>query len=57
MTIGKNVESIGKNAFYGDKKLKKIVIKSKKLKKAYASGFKGIAEKAVIDVPNSKVKA
>ena len=57
VTIGKNVQVIGKNAFNGAKKLKKIIIKSKKLKKAYASSIKGISKKAVLDVPNRKVKA
>ena len=57
VTIGKHVQVIGKNAFNGDKKLKKIVIKSKNLKKAYASSIKGISKKAVIDVPNKKIKA
>ena len=57
VTIGKNVQVIGKNAFHGAKKLKKIIIRSKKLKKAYASSIKGISKKAVLDVPNRKVKA
>ncbi len=57
ITIGKNVRKIGKKAFYGDRKLEKIRIKSVKLKKAYKDSLKGIAKKAVINVPNQKVKA
>lgn len=50
-TIGKNVASIGKRAFYGDKKLKNIVIKGRKLKKVGASALKYISKKAVIKAP------
>jgi hypothetical protein len=57
VTVGKNVTKIGKNAFYGCKKLKKIVIKSKKLKSVGKNAFKGIQKNATIDVPNSKKKA
>ena len=57
VTVGKNVTKIGKNAFYGCKKLKKIVIKSKKLKSVGKNAFKGIKKNATIDVPNSKKKA
>ena len=57
VTIGKNVQVIGKNAFNGAKKLKKIIIKSKKLKKAYASSIRGISKKAVIQAPKAKKKA
>ncbi len=57
VTVGKNVTKIGKNAFYGCKKLKKIVIKGKNLKTVGKNAFKGIQKNAVIDVPNSKKKA
>ncbi len=57
VTIGKNVQVIGKNAFNGAKKLKKMIIKSKKLKKAYASSIRGISKKAVIQAPKAKKKA
>ena len=57
VTIGKNVTKIGKNAFYGCKKLKTIVIKSKKLKSVEKNALKGIKKNATIDVPNSKKKA
>lgn len=56
-TIGKNVTTIGKKAFYGDKKLKSIVIKSKNLKKVGASALKNISSKAVIKVPKGKKTA
>ena len=54
VTIGKYVTTIGKNAFYGDKKLKKIVIKTKKLKKVGKNALKGISKTAQIQVPKSK---
>ena len=57
VTIGKNIIKIGKNSFYGCKKLKSIVIKSKKLKSIGKNAFKGIHKKAEIDVPSSKKKA
>ncbi|HBA98010.1 MAG TPA: cell surface protein, partial [Lachnospiraceae bacterium] len=59
VTIGKNVKSIGKNAFKGCKNLKKIVVKTKKLtaKKVGSKAFKGINSKAVVKVPKGKVKS
>ena len=57
VTVGANVTKIGKNAFYGCKKLKKIIIKSKKLKSVGKNALKGIKKNATIDVPNSKKKA
>ena len=59
ITVGKNIISIGKNAFRNCKNLKKIVIKTKKLtaKKVGSNAFKGINSKAVIKVPEGKVKA
>lgn len=58
LTIGTNIESIGKNAFKDCKNLKNIVIKSKKLtiKKTGKNAFKRINSKAVIKVPKSKFK-
>lgn len=55
--IGKNVTSIGKKAFYGDKKLKSIQVKGTALKKVGSKALKNIAAKAVIKVPKSKKKA
>ena len=54
--IGKNVEGIGKNAFYGCKKLKKIIIKTALLTQnsVGAKAFKGIHKKAVVKVPKKK---
>lgn len=59
ITVGKNITSIGKNAFRNCKNLKKIVIKTKKLtaKKVGSNAFKGINSKAVVKVPEGKVKA
>ena len=58
VVIGKNVKKIGKQAFYKCKKLKKITIKSKKLKKKSigANAFKGINKKAKFKVPKKKLK-
>ena len=59
VTIGKNVNKIGANAFKNCSKLKSIVIKSTKLtaKKVGKNAFKGINKKATFKVPKSKVKA
>lgn len=57
VTIGKNVQTIGKKAFYNANKLKKIVVKSKKLKSVGKKAFKGIHKNAVIKVPSKKLKA
>lgn len=58
VTIGKNIKSIGKNAFKGCKNLKKIIVKTKKLtaKRIGSNAFKGINNKAVVKVPKGKVK-
>ena len=59
VTIGKNIKSIGKNAFYGCGKLKKITIKTTKLTAGAvgAGAFKGINQKAVIKCPKAKKTA
>lgn len=57
VTVGKNVTKIGKNAFAGCKKVKSIVIKSKKLKSVGKYAFRNIKSNAVIKVPSSKQKA
>ena len=59
VVIGKNISSIGKNAFYGCKKLKTIQIKTTKLKskKVGKNAFKGIYKNAKIKVPSKKLKA
>lgn len=56
ITIGSNLTQIGKSAFEGCKKLKKITIKSSKLKKVGKKAIKGIHKKATIKVPKKKIK-
>ena len=56
VTIGAEVMKIGKKAFYGDKKLKKISIKSAKLVSVGKNAIKGINKKAVIKVPKNQRK-
>lgn len=53
-TIGKNVRSIGKNAFYGCKKLKTVRINSTKLTKIGSKAFYGNAKKLKFKVPKKK---
>lgn len=59
VTIGKNVKSIGKQAFYGCKRLTLIKIKTTNLKanKVGKQAFKGISPKATIELPKKKYKA
>ena len=59
LTIGKNVTSIGKYAFYGCTKLKTITIKSASLtsKSLGTKSFSGIYSKAVVKVPKAKYSA
>ena len=56
--IGKNVTKIGKKAFGKCKKLKLLVIKSRKLKakNVAKNAFKGITKKTIVKVPKSKIK-
>lgn len=56
ITIGKNVKTIGANAFYGCKNLKTIVIQSTQLKTIGKNTFKGIYSKAKIKVPKNRFK-
>lgn len=58
LTIGSNIKTIGANAFKGCKKLNNITIKTTKLTNASvgSKAFSGIAEKATIKVPKSKLK-
>lgn len=51
VTIGENVTKIGKNAFYGCKALKTIVVNCTELKSVGKNAFKGIYAKATIKVP------
>lgn len=53
-TIGSNITTIGKKAFYSDSKLKQIIIESKRLKTIEKNAFKGISKKAIFLVPDGK---
>lgn len=57
LVIGKNVTSIGKNAFYGCKNLKNVVIKTKSLTRTSvkANAFKNIHSSASITVPDTNI--
>ncbi len=57
VTIGVNVTSIGKKAFFNDKALKTIIVKSKKLKTVAANAFKGTKKTGSIKVPKGKKKS
>lgn len=57
VTIGANITTIGKKAFAGCRKLKKVTVKSKKLTKVGKKAFKGINKNAVIKVPKKCRKA
>lgn len=57
VTIGKNVKTIGKNAFNGAKKLQKIKLNTTALKSVGKNAIKGIHKKAVITCKKSKKKA
>lgn len=54
-TIGKNVETIGKNAFTGCKKLKKVTIKSTQLKKIGSKAFNGCKSLKTITINSKKL--
>lgn len=56
VTIGKNVKSIGKKAFYGASGLKKITVKTKKLtaKTVGSKAFTGTAKKVTVKTPSGK---
>lgn len=57
VVIGKNVKTIGKNAFYGCKNLKKITFKGTGVKTIGKKAFKGVSKKAVVKVPKAKKAA
>lgn len=57
IVIGKNVKTIGTQAFAGDSKVKKIKVKSTVLSKVGSKAFTGIDKKAVIKVPAKKLKS
>ena len=56
ISIGKNVKTIGSNAFYGCKKVKKVIIKSKKIKKIKKGAFKKMKKGCKMYLPASKFK-
>lgn len=56
VTLGKNITSIDKNAFYGCAKLKKLTIQSKKLEKVGKNAIKGTYKKMVLVTPKGKKK-
>ena len=56
VTVGANITTIGSKAFCGCKNLKKITVKSTRLKSVGKSSLKGIHKKAVLKVPKSKLQ-
>lgn len=54
--IKANVTAIGSKAFYNCKKLKKLTIRSTKLKTVGKDALKNISAKATVQAPKSKVK-
>jgi uncharacterized repeat protein (TIGR02543 family) len=56
VTIGKNVKSIGAQAFSGCTKLKTVNIKGTNLKRIGANAFKNTSKSIVIKAPKSKLK-
>ena len=57
VTIGNNVTSIGTNAFLSCKNLKKMTIKSAKLKSVGSKAFSGTYSKITFAVPRNKATA
>ncbi len=57
VTLGENVKAIGASAFEGDKRLKKIVIKSNKLGRISSKAFMGVSSKAVFHMNKPKYKS
>ena len=57
IVIGKNVKTIGTQAFAGDSKVKKIKVKSTVLSKVGSKAFTGIDKKAIIKVPAKQLKS
>ena len=56
ITIGGNITTIGKKAFYQCTKLKKIVIHSTKLKSVGIKAIRGINKRARIKIPKKSLK-
>lgn len=57
VTVGKNVEKIGEQAFYGCKNIKKITFRGKKVKEIGKTAFRKTNKKIVVKAPKSKLKA
>lgn len=59
VSIGKNVSTIGTKAFYGDKNLKTVTLKTSSLAKSKigANAFKNIKASCTFKVPSKKVKS
>jgi hypothetical protein len=55
VVIGKNVVSVGKEAFKGCTKLKKVTVKSTRLKKVGKGALKDVDKNVVIKVPKEKL--
>lgn len=56
LVLGKNIASIGKNAFYGCKKLKQVTVKSAKIKSVGKQAWKKVPKNAKFKVPEKSVK-
>lgn len=56
ITIGKNVDTIGKDAFNGCKNLKTIIINSSKIKSVGKTAFKNTSNKPTVKCPKKKIK-
>ena len=57
VTLPATVKNIGKRAFYGCKKLKKLTVKTTVLKKIGKKAFAGVPKKAKAKVPGKKLRA
>jgi hypothetical protein len=57
LKIGKNVTTIGKNAFNGCEKMKAVTIQATNLKSVGANAFKGTPKNAVYKCPKGKKDA
>ena len=57
VTIGKNVKTIGKKAFYGCKALSDVTISGTSVKSIGTNAFNKLASKTVISVPKAKNSA
>ena len=54
VVIGKNIKNIGKKAFYKNKKLGNIKIKSKKVKSIGKGAFKHIKPRCTVRIAGTK---